>query len=142
MGIIEPTIDMESFLKDVKDGMSAYNLQDKYTLTPRQYRYIMRGVTRQKGYSLKKTGVRHGHYRSKFHEPFVTKRKTGKYLIRKGDTYYGQYDTLEIARQVKKGLVKCNWDKTQLNSIRKGLGLKPLRRYRYVTRTRNKATQQ
>lgn len=78
---VEPTINMSEFLEDVKNGMSAYNLQDKYTLTPRQYRFLMRGVVREKGYDLKKTGVRRGHYRSKFHEPFITKRKTGKYLI-------------------------------------------------------------
>lgn len=128
---VEPTINMAEFIEDVKNGMSAYNLQDKYVLTPRQYRWLMRGVIREKGYDLKKTGVRRGHYRSKFHEPFITKRKTGKYLIRKDEIYYGQYDSLEIARKVKKGLVECNWDKKQLNKIRKGLGLKPLRRYQY-----------
>lgn len=137
---VEPTLDMAEFIEDVKNGMSAYNLQDKYVLTPRQYRFLMRGVIREKGYSLKKTGVRKGQYRSKFHEPFITKRKTGKYLIRKDEIYYGQYDSLEIARKVKKGLVECNWDKKQLNKIRKELGLKPLRRYRYANR-RNNQTQ-
>lgn len=136
---VEPTLNMNEFLEDVKNGMSAYNLQDKYVLTPRQYRWLMRGVVREKGYDLKKTGVRRGKYRSKFDEPFVTVRPNGKYLVRKDEIYYGQYDTLEIARQIKKELIKVNWDKKEINTIRKRLGLKPMRKYN--NERRNKRTQ-
>ena len=43
--------------------------------------------------------------------------------------YFGNYETLEIARKVKKELIKVNWDKNQLNNIRKELGLKPMGNY-------------
>ena len=55
--------------------------------------------------------------------------KDGHYMIRKNDVYYGQYDTLLIAKKIKKELAKVNWDKSQLNKIRKSLGLKPMRSY-------------
>lgn len=129
MAMIEPVIDMEAFIKDLDDGMSAYNLQDKYILTPRQYRHIMRNVERKGGFSMKRSRTQPYTERSKFFEPYVTLKKDGHYIIRKDKTYYGQYPNLEVARQVKKALVDCKWDKGQLNKIRKSLGLKPLRGY-------------
>lgn len=129
--MIEPTINMDEFLADLDDGMSAYNLQAKYILTPRQYRKIMRNVIRKDGYSMKKSRVKNYTPRSRFHEPHITLKKDGKYLVRRKTIYFGQYDTLETARKVKQKLIKCNWDKSQLNKIRKELGLKPLRRYHY-----------
>lgn len=128
--MIEPSIDMEKFLSDLDDGMSAYNLQDKYVLTPRQYRHLMRNIERKNNFSMKKSRVKPYVERSKFFEPYVTLKQDGHYIIRKDKIYYGQYSSLEVARKVKKALVKVDWDKSKLNSIRKEVGLKPLRSYK------------
>lgn len=43
----------------------------------------------------------------------------------KGDfRYYGVYNTMEDARKVRNKLIDCNWDKSQLPSIHKELGVK------------------
>lgn len=129
--IVEPVINMEEFLKDVDDGMSAYNLQDKYILTPRQYRRIMRNVQRKDGFALKKSRVQPYTHRSKFNEPYITLKKDGWYIVRKDRIYYGQYSTLEMAKLIKKALMEVDWDKSKLNKIRAKFGLKPMR-YNYV----------
>ena len=131
MAMVEPVINWENFLKDLNNGMSAYNLQHKYILTPRQYRSIMRNIIRKDGYSMKKSRVKPYQSRTRFNEPHITLKKDGKYMIRKKSTYYGQYSSLEIARKVKQKLIEANWDKRQLNKIRKEIGLKPLRSYNY-----------
>lgn len=130
MAMVEPVINWENFLKDLDDGMSAYNLQHKYVLTPRQYRYIMRNIVRKRGYSLKKSRVKPYKSRTKFNEPYISFKKDGRYLVRRKGIYYGQYDSLEIAKKVKKELAKVNWNKNQLNKIRKEIGLKPVRSYK------------
>lgn len=103
--MIEPKLNMDEFLADLDDGMSAYDLQDKYILTPRQYRKIMRNIIRKDGYNTKKSRVKAYTPRSKFHEPHITLKKDGKYLVRRHSIYYGQYDTLEIARKIKQKLI-------------------------------------
>ena len=125
--MVEPVINYTNFYKDLDEGMSAYNLQNKYKLTPRQYRWIMRNTIRKSGYSRKASRFSKYKSRTKFHEPYITLKQDGRYIIRKNSKYYGQYDTLEIARQVKQKLVEHKWDKRQLNNIRKELGLKPMR---------------
>ena len=129
MAMVEPVINWDNFLADLNDGMSAYNLQHKYVLTPRQYRSIMRNIIRKDGYSMKKSRVKPYKSRTRFHEPHITLKKDGKYMVRRKSVYYGQYDSLETARKVKMKLIECKWDKTQLNKIRKELELKPLRSY-------------
>lgn len=129
--MVEPTINWDKFLTDVNDGMSAYNLQHKYVLTPRQYRSIMRNIIRKDGYCLKKSRVKPYKSRTRFDEPHITLKKDGKYMIRKKSVYYGQYDSLETARKIKQKLIEVNWDKKQLNKIRKEIGVKPLRSYAY-----------
>ena len=130
MAMVEPTINWTNFLKDLDQGMSAYNLQAKYTLTPRQYRWIMRRIIRKDGFSRKATGLQRKKIHRDFHDTYISIRKDAKgFLIRKNNVYYGNYETLEIARKVKKKLIECNWDKSKLNDIRKELGLKPMRNY-------------
>lgn len=129
MAMVEPTINWDNFLVDLNKGMSAYDLQHKYILTPRQYRSIMRSVIRKDGYTKKKSRVKPYKPRTPFNETYITLKKDGKYMIRKNKEYYGQYNTLDIAKEVKKELIACKWDKTQLNKIRIKLGLKPLRSY-------------
>lgn len=128
--LTEPTIDMEAFRKDWMNGMSAYNLQSKYVLTPRQYRRLVRDKKREDGCELTKSRTHKYVCRSYFNEPYISKTANGYYIVRKNETYYGQYKTLEIARKVKMKLIECNWDKEQLNKIRKELGLKPMRSYK------------
>ena len=131
MVMIEPTINWKNFLADLDDGMSAYNLQAKYTLTPRQYRWIMRNVIRKDGFSRKSTGLpRKKAYRD-FQDTYISILKGRKgFIIRKNNVYFGNYETLDIARKVKKKLIEANWDKSRLNEIRKELGLKPFRSYK------------
>ena len=52
---------------------------------------------------------------------------TGKYTIRKDKTYFGMYDSLDIAKEVKEKLIEENWDKSKLNDIRCELDLKPMK---------------
>lgn len=126
--MVEPTINWANFLKDLDQGMSAYNLQAKYTLTPRQYRWIMRRVIRKDGFSRKATGLQRKKVHKDFNDTYISIRKdTKRFLIRKNNVYFGNYETLEIARKVKMKLIEANWDKSKLNDIRKELGLKPMR---------------
>ena len=126
--MLEPTINWTNFLADLNDGMSAYNLQAKYTLTPRQYRWIMRRITRKDGFSRKATGLPRKKAHKDFNDTYISILKGRKgFIIRKNNVYFGNYETLEIARKVKMKLIEANWDKNQLNDIRKELGLKPMR---------------
>ena len=126
--MVEPTINWANFLKDLDQGMSAYNLQAKYTLTPRQYRWIMRRIIRKDGYSRKATGLPRKKAHKDFNDTYISILKGRKgFIIRKNNVYFGNYETLEIARKVKMKLIEANWDKSKLNDIRKELGLKPMR---------------
>lgn len=126
--MVEPTINWTDFLKDLDQGMSAYNLQAKYTLTPRQYRSIMRNVIRKDGYSRKVTGLQRKKAHKDFNDTYISILKGRKgFIIRKNNVYFGIYETLEIARKVKMKLIEANWDKSKLNDIRKELGLKLMR---------------
>lgn len=128
--MVEPTINWTNFLKDLDQGMSAYNLQAKYTLTPRQYRWIMRRIIRKDGYSKKATGLPRKKAQKDFHDTYISILKGRKgFIIRKNNVYFGNYETLEIARKVKRKLIEANWDKSKLNDIRKELGLKPMGNY-------------
>ena len=128
--MVEPTINWTNFLADLNDGMSAYNLQAKYTLTPRQYRYIMRRIIRKDGYSKKATGLPRKKAQKDFNDTYISILKGRKgFIIRKNNVYFGNYETLETARKVKRKLIEANWDKNQLNNIRKELGLKPMRNH-------------
>ena len=130
MAMVEPTINWTNFLKDLNQGMSAYNLQAKYTLTPRQYRWIMRRIIRKDGYSKKATGLPRKKAQKDFNDTYITILKGRKgFIIRKNNIYFGNYETLDLARKVKKKLIEVNWDKSKLNNIRKELGLKPMRNY-------------
>lgn len=130
MMMVEPTINWTNFLKDLDQGMSAYNLQAKYTLTPRQYRWIMRRIIRKDGYSKKATGLPRKKAHRDFHDTYISILKGRKgFIIRKNNVYFGNYETLEIARKVKRKLIEANWDKSKLNDIRKELGLKPMGNY-------------
>ena len=126
--MVEPRINWDNFLADLNDGMSAYNLQAKYTLTPRQYRAIMRNIVRKDGFSRKATGLPRKKAHKDFHDTYISILKGRKgFIIKKNNVYYGNYETLEIARKVKRKLIEANWDKSKLNDIRKELGLKPMR---------------
>ena len=130
MAMVEPVINWTNFLKDLDQGMSAYNLQAKYTLTPRQYRYIMRRIIRKDGYSKKATGLPRKKAQKDFNDTYISILKGRKgFIIRKNNIYFGNYETLDLARKVKKKLIEANWDKSKLNNIRKELGLKPMRDY-------------
>lgn len=124
--MVEPVIDWDSFFKDFKEGMSAYDLQHKYGLSPRQYRRIKRKFKRDTC-SMKKSRVQSYTFRTKFNEPYITLKEDGRYIIRYKKVYYGQYSTLEMAKKVKKALVMVDWDKSKLNEIRGRYGLKPMR---------------
>ena len=127
--MVEPTINWTNFLADLNDGMSAYNLQAKYTLTPRQYRFIMRNIVRKDGFSRKATGLERKKAHKDFNDTYISILKGRKgFIIRKNNVYFGNYETLEIARKVKRKLIEANWDKSKLNDIRKELGLKPMRK--------------
>ena len=128
--MVEPVINWDNFLADLNDGMSAYNLQHKYVLTPRQYRSIMKNIVRKDGFSRKSTGLSRKKAHKDFHDTYISILKGRKgFIIRKNNVYFGNYETLEIARKVKIKLIEVNWDKSKLNKIRKELGLKPFRSY-------------
>ena len=125
--MIDAVVNMKEFTKDVEDGMSAFDLKKKYVLTPRQFRKLTENIERKKPVKRKKSKMKRT-IRTYFNEPYISiDANTGKYTIRKDKTYYGLYDSLDIAKQVKKKLIEENWDKSKLNDIRCKLDLKPMK---------------
>ena len=125
--MIDAVVNMKEFTKDVEDGMSAFDLKKKYVLTPRQFRKLVENIERKKPVKRKKSKMKRT-IRTYFNEPYISiDANTGKYAIRKDKTYYGLYDSLDIAKEVKEKLIEENWDKSKLNNIRCELDLKPMK---------------
>ena len=125
--MIDAVVNMKEFTKDVEDGMSAFDLKKKYVLTPRQFRKLVENIERKKPIKRKKSKMKRT-IRTYFNEPYISvDANTGKYAIRKDKTYYGMYDSLDIAKEVKEKLIEENWDKSKLNDIRCELDLKPMK---------------
>ena len=125
--MIDAVVNMKEFTKDVEDGMSAFDLKKKYVLTPRQFRKLTENIERKKPVKRKKSKMKRT-IRTYFNEPYISiDANTGKYAIRKDKTYYGLYDSLDIAKEVKEKLIEENWDKSKLNDIRCELDLKPMK---------------
>lgn len=125
--MIDAVVNMKEFTKDVEDGMSAFDLKKKYVLTPRQFRKLTENIERKKPIKRKKSKMKRT-IRTYFNEPYISiDANTGKYAIRKDKTYYGLYDSLDIAKEVKEKLIEENWDKSKLNDIRCEMDLKPMK---------------
>ena len=125
--MIDAVVNMKEFTKDVEDGMSALDLKKKYVLTSRQFRKLVENIERKKPIKRKKSKMKRT-IRTYFNEPYISiDANTGKYAIRKDKTYYGLYDSLDIAKEVKEKLIEENWDKSKLNDIRCELDLKPMK---------------
>lgn len=125
--MIDAVVNMKEFTKDVEDGMSALDLKKKYVLTPRQFRKLVENIERKKPIKRKKSKMKRT-IRTYFNEPYISiDANTGKYAIRKDKTYFGMYDSLDIAKEVKEKLIEENWDKSKLNDIRCELDLKPMK---------------
>lgn len=125
--MIDAVVNMKEFTKDVENGMSAFDLKKKYVLTPRQFRKLVENIERKKPIKRKKSKMKRT-IRTYFNEPYISiDANTGKYAIRKDKTYYGLYDSLDIAKEVKEKLIEENWDKSKLNDIRCELDLKPMK---------------
>lgn len=127
MEMIDAVVNMKEFTKDVEDGMSAFDLKKKYVLTPRQFRKLVENIERKNPVKRKKSKMKRT-IRTYFNEPYISiDANSGKYAIRKDKTYYGMYDSLDIAKEVKEKLIEENWDKSKLNDIRCELDLKPMK---------------
>ena len=124
--MIDADVNMKEFKKDVENGMSAFDLKEKYILTPRQYRKLKENIKRKKPAERKKRKIKRN-INTKFDEPYISiDVNSKKYAIRKNNIYYGMYETLEIAKEIKKELIKEEWDKSKLNEIRDKFDLKPI----------------
>lgn len=131
MAMIEPVVNMSEFKKDYQSGMSAHNLQDKYVLTPRQFRWLRDKIAIEKrNPSRKRTGFKRKPKNYVVNEPYITLRD-GRWLLRKGKIYFGQYLTFEQAKYIKSRLIEEDWDKSKLDKIRDEINIKPLRCYNY-----------
>ena len=127
MEMIDAVVNMKEFTKDVEDGMSAFDLKKKYVLTPRQFRKLVENIERKNPVKRKKSKMKRT-IRTYFNEPYISiDANSGKYAIRKDKTYFGMYDSLDIAKEVKEKLIEENWDKSKLNDIRCELDLKPMK---------------
>lgn len=125
--MIDAVVNMKEFTKDVEDGMSAFDLKKKYVLTPRQFRKLVENIERKNPVKRKKSKMKRT-IRTYFNEPYISvDANTGKYAIRKDKIYFGMYDSLDIAKEVKEKLIEENWDKSKLNDIRCELDLKPMK---------------
>lgn len=125
--MIDAVVNMKEFTKDVEDGMSAFDLKKKYVLTSRQFRKLTENIERKKPIKRKKSKMKRT-IRTYFNEPYISiDANTGKYAIRKDKTYYGLYDSLDIAKEVKEKLIEENWDKSKLNDIRCEMDLEPMK---------------
>lgn len=127
MEMIDAVVNMKEFTKDVEDGMSAFDLKKKYVLTPRQFRKLVENIERKNPVKRKKSKMKRT-IRTYFNEPYISiDANSGKYAIRKDKIYFGMYDSLDIAKEVKEKLIEENWDKSKLNDIRCELDLKPMK---------------
>ena len=125
--MIDAVVNMKEFIKDVEDGMSAFDLKKKYVLTPRQFRKLVENIERKNPVKRKKSKMKRT-IRTYFNEPYISiDANSGKYAIRKDKIYFGMYDSLDIAKEVKEKLIEENWDKSKLNDIRCELDLKPMK---------------
>lgn len=65
-------------------------------------------------------------------DAYIQPTKTGTFMVRKGVkvgdgwkwVFYGTYDTIEDARKIRDGLIKYNWQKSQLWRIKRKYGIK------------------
>ena len=114
---IEPNIDLDSFIKDYHNGLSAKDIKEKYKLTPRQYRRLCeeKRLTRDWEYlkenpQFNKRGK--ALYYSKIGNKYVIRKVFGKHTVT-----YGSYRFKEIASYIVEELKKVRWDKSHLENI-------------------------
>lgn len=99
-------VDLDEFIKDYEDkSISATKMQKKYRISPRQYRLVVRYLI-DKIYPKRR--------KAKSVEKYIYRSGYGKFIVRKTVNgkfgYYGTYDTLKEARNVRDMLEKHNWN--------------------------------
>lgn len=100
-------VDLDEFGKDYEDKkMTALKIQDKYRISPRQYRLVVRYLLDEVYRKAKQC---------KSVDTHIYKSTYGKFVIRKTINgkfgYFGTYGTLKEAQAIRDKLEKCNWDK-------------------------------
>lgn len=99
-------VDLEEFKKDYLDkSITARDMQEKYRISPRQYRLVVRQVYDKYNPKKKSRMVDKHIYQNGFGKFVIRKRKSGEF------GYYGAYDTLKEARTIRDRLISYNWDK-------------------------------
>lgn len=113
---VEPVINLNDFKIDYFKGLSAKELKEKYNITPRQYRILIRENKLSRDYSFLK---KNPHFQKK--KKYYTKTDSGKYLVRKvigtQTISYGSYFSEKVAQHIVEELKKEHWNKKQLKMI-------------------------
>lgn len=101
-------VDIKEFIKDYCDkSIKASQMQKKYQISPRQYRLVTR--------YMRETYKSKPRYYKSPQKKYIYRDIYGLYVVRKRINgvfkYFGAYDTLDKAMNVRDKLVKNNWDK-------------------------------
>lgn len=111
----------EDFKKDfLNPELYIRDITKKYNLTYGEYCKIRKQVVEETGVKIKP---------NKYHPSqismgtsYIHRTKNNKFTVCKyhdnRKIFYGTYDDLETAQLIRDELIKCNWDKKQLNRIR------------------------
>ena len=60
--------------------------------------------------------------------PKYISKRDGHYFLRKGNTYYGSYRTLEDAKKVRDYFIYGRWDKRKIDEACEKVGVKRIKR--------------
>lgn len=101
-------VNINEFIKDYCDkSISATKMQKKYEISPRQYRLVTR--------YMRETYIKKTRYYKSPKKKYIYRNIHGLYVVRKRINgvfkYFGAYDTLDKAINVRDKLMKNNWDK-------------------------------
>lgn len=105
-------IDLDEFIVDFSaNGSKAKDLQEKYKISPRQYRLVIRYLNKEVKGKPKyyKSPQRKYIYRSEYGLYVIRKRINGNY------EYFGRFRNLDEAIEMRNRLMENNWNKEILS---------------------------
>lgn len=115
-------IDMEEFTRDyLNPNMEVKDICMKYDISRNRYNKIRKEVVKETGVTHKPTAVGGRDIRFNQFKNIYKIELSGKYRIssyKKGETnFFGNYDTLEIAIEVRDLLIEHDWDRDYYNKV-------------------------
>lgn len=103
-------VDIDNLIREYKDGgKTVRELCAAYGLTRNQFQKIIRDNT-----SFRRNK---GAFNKRFAKYYT--EKNGRFVVQRGNVYYGTYNYEDDAKRVVDCLKKCDWDKSKLKEIRR-----------------------